>query len=179
MKKYNLQSGFTLIDLLVTIAVISFLSSILLISVVNVRIKGRNTFTAKAVDQYITSFQAYYNDYGRYPNTGAPDLNYYCIGAPACFVSGVWPTNAAINNALYPAYVAKLTNVSPKPLDIGFGAANSWQGLAYSCTQWTNSPCSSITLRWALEGWPKSCGYGASATQSGLNTFCQLTDFSY
>jgi general secretion pathway protein G len=60
--KYRLSKGFTLIELMVVISIISLLSSIVLASVKEVREKARATKFRAEVDQFINALELYRAD---------------------------------------------------------------------------------------------------------------------
>jgi type II secretion system protein G len=65
--KYRLSKGFTLIELMVVISIISLLSSIVLASVKEVREKARATKFRAEVNQFINALELYKADKGVYP----------------------------------------------------------------------------------------------------------------
>lgn len=71
IKRY--KKGFTLIELMVVMAIISLLSSIVLASVKEVRDRAKaNAFRAN-VNQFIYALELYKNDQGVYPGQKIPD----------------------------------------------------------------------------------------------------------
>ncbi len=63
------RKGFTLIELLVVISIIGLLSSIVLASVNQARIKARNAIRKSDLVQLRNALELYYSTYGSYPST--------------------------------------------------------------------------------------------------------------
>ena len=61
------KKGFTLIELLVVISIISLLSSIMLVSLNNVRVKARDAVRIMDMEQLSKALMMYYNAHGKYP----------------------------------------------------------------------------------------------------------------
>ncbi len=59
--------GFTLIELIVVIAIIGLLASIVLTSLSRARVKSRDTARAEAIVQIRTAVELYNNENGHYP----------------------------------------------------------------------------------------------------------------
>ena len=70
MKTLRKQKAFTLIELMVTMAMIGFLASIILIALVNTRLKARDAKRVTDAKSIIKSFELYLNDNGVYPQYG-------------------------------------------------------------------------------------------------------------
>jgi prepilin-type N-terminal cleavage/methylation domain-containing protein len=67
MDKIKAHKGFTLIELLVVISIIAMLSSVILVSVQNVRVRSRDTVRSVDFEQFEKALELYYGTYGRYP----------------------------------------------------------------------------------------------------------------
>ena len=61
--------GFTLIDLLVVIAIIGILAAVVLVSLTSARGKARDSRRVADMRQLQTAFELYYNDWSQYPAT--------------------------------------------------------------------------------------------------------------
>ena len=61
------QKGFTLIEILVVVAVISFLAAIILVVLNNAREKGRNAKRVADIQQIHKTLELYFNECGSYP----------------------------------------------------------------------------------------------------------------
>jgi len=73
------QSGFTLVELLVTIAVIATIIGLALPNFLGARSRARDTRRKGEINQLKTALQLYYNDYKIYPpaaNGGSGKINY-------------------------------------------------------------------------------------------------------
>ena len=64
------QRGFTLIELMVVITIISLLTSIVLTSLSTARVKTRDSVRIQTVKEVQKALELYYSDNGRYPLTG-------------------------------------------------------------------------------------------------------------
>lgn len=65
----NKNRGFTLIELMVVIAIITLLSSIVLVSVRKVSDRANETRIVQSIKNFKTALELYKNDYGTYPKT--------------------------------------------------------------------------------------------------------------
>ncbi|MEI6660057.1 MAG: type II secretion system protein [bacterium] len=65
----NRSKGFTLVELLVVISIISLLSSVVLAALNSARMKARDARRAEDIHQIYTALNAYYNQYGCLPIT--------------------------------------------------------------------------------------------------------------
>lgn len=74
------RRGFTIIELMVVIIVISILAAITLLAYNGVQQRARNSQTASAVQAYLKTLNVYLNDNGAYP-TITPSTTYFvCLG---------------------------------------------------------------------------------------------------
>ena len=70
------QKGFTLIELLLVISIISFISSIIFVSLYNARVKSRDIRRVSDLKQIAVALESFYSDKGHYPNTlSIPGVN--------------------------------------------------------------------------------------------------------
>lgn len=67
------KKGFTLLELLVVIAVIGIFSAIVIASLNNIRSKSRDARRKSDFRQIATALEMYYDQYGGYPATGSID----------------------------------------------------------------------------------------------------------
>lgn len=70
------NNGFTLIELMVVIAIMGLLSSVLLVALNSARKKGRDARRLADLRQIATALDMYYDTYGQYP----PNTDSDCIG---------------------------------------------------------------------------------------------------
>jgi type II secretion system protein G len=68
-----MKKGFTLIELLVVVAIISLLSSIVMVSLNSAREKGRDAKRIRDIQEIHTAIELYILDYGQAPNIFATD----------------------------------------------------------------------------------------------------------
>jgi len=61
------KKGFTLVELLVVVAIIGLLVGMLVISITGIKAKARDTQRVADVNTYATSLGLYHNDYNAYP----------------------------------------------------------------------------------------------------------------
>ncbi len=64
------QKAFTLIELLIVIAIIGLLASIVLVALNNARAKARDAFRKSSLKELQSALELYYNDNNAYPSTG-------------------------------------------------------------------------------------------------------------
>lgn len=87
MKKYDLRKfGFTLVELLVVMAIIGILAALVVGNFRNTQIKGRDAQRKSDLKQLASAMELYFNDYGRYPPASAGNL----LGCPAPTGSCSW-----------------------------------------------------------------------------------------
>ena len=75
-KKKNLVCGFTLVELLVVIAVISLLASVITSSLGMAKAKARDSKRIRDLNELRTALELYYDEFGQFPNNtdnDAPD----------------------------------------------------------------------------------------------------------
>lgn len=65
----NRKTGFTLIELMVVIAIIGVLTSVIIVSLNNARTKGRDNSRRQSLVQLRTALELYYDKNGVYPST--------------------------------------------------------------------------------------------------------------
>ncbi|MBI3305775.1 type II secretion system protein [Candidatus Nomurabacteria bacterium] len=76
IKKNKFLTGFTLIELLVIIAIISLLSSIVLVNLKSVTARARDAKRVSELNQIRIALELYYDTYGGYPSSAWPEVNY-------------------------------------------------------------------------------------------------------
>ena len=64
------RSAFTLVELLVVVAIIGLLSTVATIALSSARVKARDTARKANLVQVAKALEVYYNDNGSYPSTG-------------------------------------------------------------------------------------------------------------
>lgn len=84
------RSAFTLVELLVVIAVIGLLATIVAVSVNNARTKSRDVKRIADLKQIQTALELFYDNYNRYPITaGAPTWDGHWQNFATCLETGV------------------------------------------------------------------------------------------
>lgn len=71
----NHQKGFTLIELMVVIAIIGLLASVVMVALNNARIKSRDAKRIGDIRQVLTAMEMYYNDNQFYPSAAANQVS--------------------------------------------------------------------------------------------------------
>lgn len=100
--RLNTQAGFTLLELLVVISIVSLFSSIVLSSTAQARRKARDSVRKQTLLQLQKALESYYNDNNQYPHisrcqSSEAGDNPICDSAPGNYIPG-----------LVPKYIAKL-----------------------------------------------------------------------
>lgn len=113
LKRKNKQSGFTLVEIMVVIAIIGMLTNLILTGLGVARSKGRDAKRKADLKQMQTALDLYYNTYNAYPSTGGSTVFYglsasvagNCAGG-TCTSSGAsgWIPNLA------PEFISQLPN---------------------------------------------------------------------
>jgi len=136
----NIQKGFTLVELLVVVAIIGLLAGIAIVSVNSVRIKARDARRIADIKQIQNALELYNNEKGGlYPPTKA-------IKELGNDVKEISANGFAAGNAANPTFL----NVVPKdPTDIG-----EYQYQYQICGDEGDAtkPCLSYTINFATEG---------------------------
>lgn len=63
-------AGFTLIEILIVVAIIGVLTALLIPNFLNIRMRARDAQLKSKMGQFKTALRAYYNDNRQYPDTG-------------------------------------------------------------------------------------------------------------
>ena len=70
--KSRMQNGFTILELLVVIAIIGILSAIVLVSMSDSKMKGRDASRKAQLQEVLKGLELFYTDGGMYPDDGTP-----------------------------------------------------------------------------------------------------------
>lgn len=149
------KKGFTLIELIVVIAIISLLSSIVLAALADSKDKAINVGIIQQVREYETAIGLYIiNNQNRYPNVGDTDM--HCIGSgstPCLWVGVEIPIEASgpLVSGLGD-HITGLPFVNTPTLT----AVATYKGLLYQCN---DAQCRSANFYWP-EFNTTSCTHG-------------------
>lgn len=160
--KNKSNKGFTLIELMIVISIIAFLSSIILVSVKDVREKSQISVFRSEMNQIITALELYKTSTGKYPyedTLSSPGRSYHFLynnnNTQSISLGGT-----SLSTILTPSYINKLPtipNIYPGALSVwtyvsNFGASAGWQFVS----------CDGVTV-------PKIAIYVSSAHPKYLN----------
>ncbi len=170
-KKTN--KGFTLLEVLVVVAIIGFLSAVVFTAANASRIKGRNAKTISQVREYQKAFAQYYQTYGYYPVVPVAATP-ICLGtgynyaAGKCIFSGTQYSEVPATMTELSKYIPSTPPVNTYLITLAGGQS---EGAIYTCVT-TACPIDPATsLNWVLEG-QVSCGPGTLVGYQNGNTLC-------
>ena len=161
------RTGFTLIELMVVISIISLLSSVVLSSLNYARQKGAQAAFIEEMFQYRNARALYKSTYGYFP--GQNSMGWVCLGANTeCgSTANITLPNASFNALLTP-YINPVV-LDPNP--VYFGGYN-FTGVMYDCSIEVAGKCTQAVIVWKMPGLV-TCPIGA-LTSHLENTSCAL-----
>lgn len=106
------KRGFTLVELLLVIAIIGVLTIIVIANVNNSRIKARDSKRLQDVRQLKLALELYYETNKAYPTAGLP--------------AGTGGTVSNLNSALVPAYISSIALDPPYYREYVWGPSNAY-----------------------------------------------------
>ncbi len=178
MKWRSDNQGFTLLELLVAIAIIGILASIVIASLSSSREQARNKKVLVQMDQYSKALELYYTNHRRYPNGNSSPTTFpqrvYCIGdnftgTPSpCLPSSAFgvPQLQNGNNSSHAETSLKPQFMSTLPNFIVTKNGQTFSSPGYSACNATGASCrvnfQEYTLWYVLEGSNQDCGRGTS-----------------
>lgn len=176
----NNKKGFTIIELIVVIAIIAVLAGIVLVSVNGYISKARNVRRISDVTSYVKALSLYYVDKGKYPDMtddGPPEQ--CCLGRPypttynglCAYESHKAPCGSAnpiINEALS-AYLPG------QPFGDYGGLSNEYYGYLYKNPD--PNGLGLFTIDYTLEGQWQKCGIGTYIASVNDITFCKYIQY--
>ena len=142
--------GFTLVELMVVVAIVSLLSSIVSVSLSTARSKGRDAQRITEIRQLQGALELYYLQYGHYPlslncNANTPN-NLWCNSVESLHYSGVWVRDSGVKGILVPQFIthepidpSQTTSVNWPPVggrtyfyfSDGYGGSGQWYMIVY------------------------------------------------
>ena len=152
MKIHQVKKGFTLVEMLVVISIISTLSSVVLSSVNSARSRARDAQRISDLGEMKKALALYYDEYGYYPDASITEYS----------STGTSPEWNTVGNPLYAlvtqGFISRLP-VDPKNTPVGNHAYNSATSYAYMYSTYENNYKTNYDLITRLEnpGNPNSC----------------------
>lgn len=156
------NKGFTLVEMLVVISIISLLSSVVLNSLKSARVKGDNAARIRGVQEYKNALDLSYDKDGAYPSI--PDMTTVCLGDYAsnqCHGNGgTFSEDPGVSAAIerYLKFRAPL-----KPFTTTSGSLDN-PFYFYLCVPGPpfQPPVCTTSLVWYLQG-STECGFGLTS----------------
>jgi len=160
ISKNKKHRGFTLIELLIVVAIIGILASVVLIGLGKARAKARNAVRITNMKNYTDVFELAYDENGEYPDPNT--RGWRCLGDfsdDRCWGSGTSVPESSVLNDVLDDWIALPADES---LICGYPNRSDlcYEGPIYRCVTRTDGICSSIDVRWFLEGGGEDCGVG-------------------
>lgn len=121
MSKQKFKKGFTLIELMVVIAIIAFLSSVVLASLRDARDRANSIKFKTEMNQFINALELYKSDNGKYPNS---EINNYSFNSR---LDGNFSFTAGSTDLASTSLLGKYLKKLPKPFTPSTSTSLSWQ----------------------------------------------------
>ncbi len=147
----NSRYGFTLIELLVAISIIGLLSSVVLSTVQNVKVKAFQSTNSQLAEQYRTALEMYFEDQGQYPHISLNAT--YCLGDYSdnlCAVGNSTSENATINTQLA-GYIGGAPTGQSVVWDV-IPPGLTFEGPLYTCNAIVGGKCIWATVSQLIKG---------------------------
>ncbi|MBI5817020.1 MAG: type II secretion system protein [Candidatus Yonathbacteria bacterium] len=164
------NKGFTLVELLVVISIISTLASTVLAALNGARVKARNAERTATIQQYLLAINLSYDKYREYPDPNDTFSAYCIIGTSSdrCGINNTLQGNSALSSRILEFMPgAKMFSDVSVP-------SGSYKTPVYRCMVSISGECTSSILVWYLEGVNAACGMGAVEWQWGDAKQCTL-----
>lgn len=177
--------GFTLLELLIVMAIIGILAAIVLAALGESRRKARNEAVVGQMSEYQKAIELYYSDVGSYPRTGSGSTARYCIGegiaAGTDCMGTLTDAYSGVNSApaenAFSQYMASLPRFA-QPVGAFNYSSPAYSGCAGAGMTNTSCANSEYSLWFLLEGTEESCGGRAIVADDdfeGEYTLCRIT----
>lgn len=181
------QRGFTLLELLIVIAIIGILSTVVLAALDDSRRNSRNEAVISQMNEYQKALELNYSDTGQYPRTNVAGTARYCIGddlspGEQCMGSvtnaaGYSAANSAAAENAFRAYMSTLQRFD-QPRGAYTYSSPAYSGCAGVGMANTSCTTGDYSIWFLLEGTNEDCGGRSSvanATLVGEYTLCRLS----
>lgn len=179
------ERGFTFIELLVVISIMSMLSSVILVGVSSIRMKVNNSYTTIQIGQYMRAIQMFVLENNRFPDPSPLSNNWpmgdSCLGADFCILPGLIDPSPKLD-AEFRTVMPSLPNVNKRPLASVLGPSWRYQGIIYNCNLNVGfyPICKGVGVTWIMEGENQDCAVaipkellvGSTVLNSSGNTYC-------
>jgi general secretion pathway protein G len=180
--------GFSLLELLIVIAIIGILSTVVIASLNSARRSARNEAVITQMHEYQKAFELSYSDTGMYPDSPSTRTGIQCFGEgmannQGCIDNYGTPYTAVraapIHAAIYPKYLSNLPRLTHGSNALHTSPAYSGCSGNGVVDSIGNSSCtnSDYSLWFMLEGVGQDCGgraYAAILNVGGM-TICRLS----
>ena len=142
LKQFRKESGFTIIELLIVIAIIGILATLVLTNFQGAQAKGRDTVRKNDINSLYQKLEEYFNENGSYPSNALTAATFPGIDAGALLDSN----NPAVTIASTFTTNATAPTLTPtKPAQYAYGAYGT------ACTSGGASGCEKYVLAAWLE----------------------------
>lgn len=136
----NLQAGFTIIELLIVIAIIGILATLVLTNFQGAQAKGRDTVRKNDINSIYQKLEEFYNEQGGYPDAALTTSTFAGIDAGALL--------DADGTTIASTFTASTTAPTPTVANTGEYA---YAGYSNCATPATGATCGKYVLRAYLE----------------------------
>jgi prepilin-type N-terminal cleavage/methylation domain-containing protein len=177
MKKMQTKKGFTLIEILVVVSIISLLAAVVVSGLTDARSGAKNSKRNEIARQYVISLGLYQSEYGQYPEKCSDcgdNTQRICLGSGypggVCYVLGDHSQNNTINTK-----IAEFIPGTPASLDTTIADNHSFVGISYKCVD-TN--CLDYEISWILEGSGSDAQCFGGATKQSANSELGICTYS-
>ncbi len=141
------RAGFTLVEVMVVISIISFLSSVLLASTTRAKAKAIDVKTVTQTQQFQKALLIKTNNPMAMPDTyTASNNSYYCLGKAASEHCTFWGSDFTGHSSL-----ASIVSTGGSMGSVVIGG-QEYNGIVYQCTEASGGTCTKSAVYWAQSG---------------------------